>query len=382
MKNITKKTQTILFASLIVAMILPFSTMDFAEAQTDDQNRVNKKIVDIENNKKAYQKLVEKETKLLDKIAQLEHDGTSKLQNKLDAIYEEMDVLQQNNYELFSIPADKLDTLITAKENVKKSLVEGDLINSFVDYKKEELVFVQNTESVKNLSISEKVETKEKLDKKIKANANGQKYRLDSVEDKRHSSNCLARSNNCNPNMGGLKVKVSTNPGAWGTEGFAADRFGVDGFVITSHQTNDQTGGTVYQYTATAGTVTDVQDSLCDCAFVANTSSDSTEDKIWISSYGRFSITSHASSSDHGIGTFLKKSGVASYVTSGSIYANTGNFVYADIYSIGGDSGSPVYAGSGSSGKLYGLLWGGPVSAPTDTIYTKYHVIDSYLSLD
>jgi len=36
MKNITNKTKTILFASLIAAMILPFSGMDFAEAKTDN----------------------------------------------------------------------------------------------------------------------------------------------------------------------------------------------------------------------------------------------------------------------------------------------------------------------------------------------------------
>ncbi len=33
MKNLTKKTQTILFAGIITAMILPFSMMDFADAQ-------------------------------------------------------------------------------------------------------------------------------------------------------------------------------------------------------------------------------------------------------------------------------------------------------------------------------------------------------------
>jgi len=38
MKNITKKTQTILFASLIMAMILPFSGMDYANADTQTEN--------------------------------------------------------------------------------------------------------------------------------------------------------------------------------------------------------------------------------------------------------------------------------------------------------------------------------------------------------
>ena len=43
MNNITKKTQTILFASLIAAMILPFSAMEFAEAKMD--NKIGKDII-------------------------------------------------------------------------------------------------------------------------------------------------------------------------------------------------------------------------------------------------------------------------------------------------------------------------------------------------
>ncbi len=42
MKHITNKTKTILFASLIAAMILPFSGMQFAEAKQDKNNDVNK----------------------------------------------------------------------------------------------------------------------------------------------------------------------------------------------------------------------------------------------------------------------------------------------------------------------------------------------------
>ena len=37
MKNISKTTKTILFASLIAALILPFSGIDYAEAKTDDR---------------------------------------------------------------------------------------------------------------------------------------------------------------------------------------------------------------------------------------------------------------------------------------------------------------------------------------------------------
>ena len=42
MKNITKNAKAILFASLIVAMILPFSGMDFAVAQEKSNAEVVK----------------------------------------------------------------------------------------------------------------------------------------------------------------------------------------------------------------------------------------------------------------------------------------------------------------------------------------------------
>jgi len=41
MKNLTRTTKTILFASLIAAMILPFSGMDYAEA--DNGKKVHDK---------------------------------------------------------------------------------------------------------------------------------------------------------------------------------------------------------------------------------------------------------------------------------------------------------------------------------------------------
>ena len=44
MKN---KTKTILFASLIAAMILPFSTMDYAEAKTNDKTQKDKLANDL-----------------------------------------------------------------------------------------------------------------------------------------------------------------------------------------------------------------------------------------------------------------------------------------------------------------------------------------------
>ncbi len=60
-KNITKTTKTILFASLLVAMILPFSTMDFAFADVSPEIKEEaKKGHDAWKELKAEKKIVKR----------------------------------------------------------------------------------------------------------------------------------------------------------------------------------------------------------------------------------------------------------------------------------------------------------------------------------
>ena len=72
MKNITNKTKTILFASLIAAMILPFSTMDFADAD-DEGKKIHDKIKELktnaENRSPENQKDVDKNNKYIERLS-------------------------------------------------------------------------------------------------------------------------------------------------------------------------------------------------------------------------------------------------------------------------------------------------------------------------
>lgn len=63
MKNINKTTKTILFASLLIAMILPFSGMEFAEAKKVDKNELEAKLkdVDISKHKKKLLEIIPSE---------------------------------------------------------------------------------------------------------------------------------------------------------------------------------------------------------------------------------------------------------------------------------------------------------------------------------
>lgn len=56
MNNKTKKTSTILFGTLIAAMMLPFSMMDIAEAKIDHLSGLNEDVKNIASDKKQSQK--------------------------------------------------------------------------------------------------------------------------------------------------------------------------------------------------------------------------------------------------------------------------------------------------------------------------------------
>ena len=71
MNNITKKTQTILFASLIAAMILPFSGMNYAVAEELDKEQV--------------EKIANKATRLMEKLQTEENPRKiERMQERLD----------------------------------------------------------------------------------------------------------------------------------------------------------------------------------------------------------------------------------------------------------------------------------------------------------
>lgn len=66
MKNISKTTKTILFASLIAALVLPFSAMEFAEAAPNENANEkaihDEKVKKLKDTKKSYEKKLAKET--------------------------------------------------------------------------------------------------------------------------------------------------------------------------------------------------------------------------------------------------------------------------------------------------------------------------------
>ena len=96
MKNITTTTKTILFASLIAAMILPFSGMMMAEAaQSDDKQRVTQKQISIEKNFERFLKLQEQSDTIQVKINSLEEQHDKNNDPELKKLEKQMLVVQK-----------------------------------------------------------------------------------------------------------------------------------------------------------------------------------------------------------------------------------------------------------------------------------------------
>ena len=142
---------------------------------------------------------------------------------------------------IMRVMPDKLAKMSAVHEELKAEFGQrGDsnpIIDSYIDHKTEEIVFIDKS-SDKGFSDSDKTKIREKT--------KDLKYKIEEIEKKRHSSNCLARSSNCDPMLGGLKVQVNGVSGH-GTLGFPAERYGDTGFVITAHQAGYTSGATVKQ---------------------------------------------------------------------------------------------------------------------------------------
>ena len=84
-------TKTILFASLIAAMILPFSGMDFAEAKSNDNTDYDKLSDQIDKEIDKFVKQSEKFSDNPEKLAKLNHKYAEKQEKLLTEYQEKMD---------------------------------------------------------------------------------------------------------------------------------------------------------------------------------------------------------------------------------------------------------------------------------------------------
>lgn len=159
---------------------------------------------------------------------------------------------------------------------------------------------------------------------------------------------CASRTGTCTPLKGGVEYGSSGC-----TVGFAATYQGKSGFITAGHCVDGKTGEDIKQ-PIRGNVVGEVRREVyhgytrCDCAFISvNIPMDD----------GIFGLIDPSATSNPFTGMYVKKSGVATGVTSGSVVDDSVNIAYSDgtyvrnvvkatYNSDRGDSGSPVMSGS------------------------------------
>lgn len=381
---ITQTTKTILFASLMAALILPLSTVDFAEADKKD-------LTDNEKRFQKFIKLTEKQDNITEKMEVLIHDeGNPKLIEKLvkqiEKLQKQRDKLQQEEINAVAISDEDLAAL---EFKAQKVLKEAKDPNSKHFVNQRAVHFVNQVDrSINILVTDEKVKSKigpqlEKSTSPIKEGKHKMDdidYNVEVIKKNSHYIFCVHRDANCYKMLGGLGVRQGEDDS---TMAFGAIQLDGDiGFVMTAHGAN-YLGAEIKQFPdRVVGTVDQIDEGFCDCAFVKrdNTVPLGHTQKVWKNILFPGQITSYESGLPP-VGTWFMKSGLVTGQTHGQYQGFIPSIQQMGISGMTvepGDSGSPIVTVGGYNLRLYGMLTS---TSLTWTYATPFHIINSTLSL-
>ncbi len=391
MKNITNKTKTILFASLIAAMILPFSMADFADAKNDNNLRIESKTQHLQNMEDKVEKLVIGISNLKNSLSsETNANEIANIERKISKDFDEIDRIQEQTYKLFEIPEKRYQKLVEARDEIINQYKDtGMLDDVFIDHSNESIqvvlhsdYFEANKDSVKNMSdsiaASKRSTTIDSGDGDIGNIEVGIKH---------FTTSTRAGDEMCAeyfPTHSSVAIECGK-----ATVAFPASRGGVDGFVTVGHafEQNVKTfpDDAIHEQDVwqpgppTDGVDTRVSDA--DEGPLSNWDShkfgvlkygvwdtnNKREDAVWIDlNFGKsvdsqihlygtnYDITGY-STSHATVGSFVYKSGMNGYdvgqvVSGGGVY-----FDYAKYDQCPGDSGSPVGKLLSGDFTVYGM---------------------------
>jgi len=321
MKNITKTTQTILFTALIAAMILPFSVMEFVEAEKVNSIGQNK----IKNQKSDNSIPLEKSEKDLKKWFV---DQTDPVKKKLAKDKKRILV----------------DALIAEEKLVGKTARLNSIPIIGVGYD-----YVDNSLEIHIDSAKFNEKNIAKYIKKIRSIIGDKIDITISPSELAETTACDSRTDVCTPLKGGVQY----GPSGCST-GFAATYQGNSGFLTAGHCDDGNAGDDAKQPISGSviGTIqkeTFWGNTKCDCGFISVTGS--MDDGI-------FDLSDPNTTASPFNGMSVTMSGVTSGIKNGSITDDNYDVYYsaqgiwlkesvkANYGSDGGDSGAPVVSGS------------------------------------
>ena len=377
-KLTTSKTiKTILFAGLLAAMILPFSAMDVAEAQTDQKNPRDKTSERMQE--KEARELISKKINVLghehnDLKEKLKHESDKneqeKINKRINEIKTKMDKIEQDNHKK-DIPQAQMEKLISQQESFEEKLLDSsvfEFVTSIgIDITSKEIQIGIDQDRVNSDNIDSVVADLEQM---MPNNAKWHVVYSDRAELLSHSS-CTQKE--CNPLIGGNYIKVGTElPCSFG---FQAKKGSTWGWITAGHCADGLVGTSVKdysnQYAGTVNTEKFYWGTSCDCAWITASSSLTDNRVFGFGTTHTITKTTQASSQQNDT---IMKTGQAGGLDFGTVSAINvtvlniqdgeyiKNLVRSNAVMDHGDSGGSVVESS-DRGDLYGIvsthdLWG------------------------
>lgn len=348
MNNI-KITKTLVFAALIAALILPFSAVDFADAE-----KVNKGQDKIKNQRSDNSIPLDKSEKELTKWFV---DQTDPIKKKL--------------------AKDKKKNLVDALIVQEKSIGKTARLNSIpiigVGYD-----YIDNSLEISIDSAKFNEKNIAKYIKKIRSVIGDEIDITISPSELAETTACDSRTDTCTPLKGGVEY----GPSGCST-GFAATYQGKSGFLTAGHCDVGDAGNDAQQPQngSVIGTIekeTFWGNTRCDCGFISVTGS--MDDGI-------FGLSDPNTTGSPFNGMSVTMSGVTSGISSGTVTDSDYDVYYTDegiwfreavktnYGSDGGDSGAPVISGSSLVGIQSGKVVGSSIS-----FFTNVNNVGIYFS--
>ena len=389
-KKNSKDLKRIDLASLIAAMILPFSTMDFAEAQTDKKNPRDKTVertLEKEERKKVLNKLNQldsEEKDLKEKAKSEKHQAEKqKIDKRLNEIKGEKENIDRENHNK-DIPQKQLSKLIKQQDKFEARLLNSDVIQYVT------LVGIDITSKEIQVGINQNLVNDTNIDSVIN--------QLDAIMPKKvnwHTvysdvaSTLSCTQKECDPLIGGNYIKVASS-GDSCSFGFQAKKGSTWGWITAGHCADGLVNSSVKDYSNdNVGTVKAEKmywGTYCDCAWVEASSSLTNNEVFDVPSTHTVKRTTQASQQQN---DYIMGTGQAGGIAFGQVSAinvTVLNIAYGEYHKglvrsdasfAHGDSGGPVVEMNDRS-DLYGIItthdWWGNYHTPIDNITSQMGV--------
>jgi hypothetical protein len=324
------------------------------------------------------------------------------LQIEIDEITQEYNEIQEENMKLYYIEPALYDKYVTAKDEVEnkihkqywegKSFDESQaafpLVGAGIDHKQKAV----------EITLYKGIENSTKKDQYIAIIDELMPKDIPwfvTYEDYAAPVACTSRTSPCSPYIGGVQIGIQNDSTC--TLGIQATRSGVNGFVTAGHCANNGPSGADVSQPGSGLVVGDLvihtffNNSPCDCAFISDrAASPAVDNAIFQSSSSTYTPVT-ATSAGGQAGQQVKKSGVTTGNTLGTVTSTSisrtydgvtiTNLVRSTMTVNCGDSGAPVTNGLGSS--FFGIVAakdGANCVVSNVTYHSPYDRITSYLN--